>query len=277
MNRDHTAPTRRLQRTIRVSDDLSYDLAAYDPSDWAWEFLRRNPDYRAAWRASVPRRLPLVTLKDGTALLRLRRRYPNAERWGLYAFADPSIPARQAPVFWCAAALGHIVRLRAATSKHRESLPPLTLSKFNVDRAAAIGVDNTPLVLMKGQGVKVAVEIHGVAALTHPFHPVFEIDGFGDLNGQTESLKRLQRFAEQATSAESRPAFGPDERLTHALIALDESLRGKTYRQIAIAIFGEQRVAEEWIGPSQFLKDRTRRLVAKGKDLMAGGYRDLLA
>ena len=256
---------------------MSYGFAAYDPSDWAWEFLRRNPDYRAAWRASVPRRLPLVTLKDGTTLLRLRRRYPHAERWGLYAFADPSIPARRAPVFWCPAALGHIVRARAATSKHRESFPPLTLSSFNVDRAAAIGVDNIPLVLMKGQGVNVPLEIHGVAALTHPFHPVFEIDGFADLSGQTESLKRLQRFAEQAPNAGGRPAFGPDERLSHALIALDESLGGKTYRQVAITIFGEERVAEEWQGPSQFLKDRTRRLVAKGKELMMGGYRDLLA
>jgi hypothetical protein len=27
---------------------------------------------------------------------------------------------------------------------------------------------------------------------------------------------------------------------------------------------------------SQFLKDRTRRLVAKGHELMTGGYRDLL-
>ncbi|TAI60499.1 DUF2285 domain-containing protein [Bradyrhizobium sp. Leo170] len=67
-----------------------------------------------------------------------------------------------------------------------------------------------------------------------------------------------------------------DERLHHALIALDESLNGKTYRQIAITIFGEKKVAEEWLGPSQFLKDRTRRLVAKGTEMMKGGYRDLL-
>ena len=70
--------------------------------------------------------------------------------------------------------------------------------------------------------------------------------------------------------------FAGDERLHHALIALDESLAGKSYRQIAITIFGEKRVAEDWLGPSQFLKDRTRRLVAKGTELMKGGYRDLL-
>ncbi|MEH2549114.1 hypothetical protein V1283_005759 [Bradyrhizobium sp. AZCC 2262] len=224
----------------------------------------------------MPRRLPHVTLKDGTHLLRLRRRFPRAERWGLYAFADPSVAARQAPVFWHVAALKQVVRVRAAPPARRENVTPLTLSSFTVGRTAAIGVDDAPLVLMKGPGIHIPLEIHDVAVLTNPFVPVFEIDGFADLNTQTELLKRLHRFAEQAPSAGSRPPFAIDERLHHALIALDESLRGKTYRQIAITIFGEKKVAEEWQGPSQFLKDRTRRLVAKGTELMKGGYRDLL-
>ncbi|CAN7220982.1 DUF2285 domain-containing protein [Bradyrhizobium sp. LjRoot220] len=225
----------------------------------------------------MPRRLPHVTLKDGTRLLRLRRRFPRAEGWGLYAFADPSVAARQAPVFWHMAALKQVVRLRAAPATHREGLTPLTLSRFKADRTAAIGVDNVPFVLLKGPGVHVAVEIHDVAVLTNEFAPIFEIDGFADLNAQTELLKRLHRLTEQAPSATNRQAFAIDERLHHALIALDESLSGKTYRQIAITIFGEKKVAEEWQGPSQFLKDRTRRLVAKGTELMKGGYRDLLS
>jgi hypothetical protein len=95
-------------------------------------------------------------------------------------------------------------------------------------------------------------------------------------NRTLEQLKRLHRFTEQAPTAATRAALATDERLHHALIALDGRLAGKTYREIAITIFGEKRVAEEWQGPSQFLKDRTRRLVAKGTELMMGGYRDLL-
>ena len=92
-----------------------------------------------------------------------------------------------------------------------------------------------------------------------------------DLNAAAK--KRLHRFAEQAPNPGSRSPFGLDERLYHALIALDESLAGKTYREIAITIYGEKRVAEDWQGPSLFLKDRMRRLVAKGTELMKGGYR----
>ena len=223
----------------------------------------------------MPLRLPHIILNDGTALLRLRRRYPKAEQWGLYAFADPSIPARQAPVFWCRAALRHVIRVGAERSGRHQD--PLTLSSFHAERTASIDVDGTLLVLMKGQGHHIPLEIHGLTVPTSPFAPLFEIDGLKDLGAQTDSLKRLQRFTEPAANGASRASFGIDERLHHALIALDESLSGKTYRQIAIKIFGEKRVAEEWLGPSQFLKDRTRRLVAKGRELMLGGYRDLLS
>lgn len=251
-------------------------MDAYDPSDWAWEFLRRNPEYRAAWRASVPRHLPGLTLKDGTQFLRLRRRYPHAEQFGLFAFADPHQAARTAPVFWLPSATRRIVRARCAPPKSQQGVSPAGLAGFKADRVAAIGTDNIPVVMLKGNGVNVTLEIHGLSVLTSPFDMVFELDGLRDLNNQTECLRLLQRFMQPPADGARRSLFASDERFRHALIALDESMTGKTYRQIAIAIFGEKRVAEEWGGASQFLKDRTRRLVARGRELMSGGYRDLL-
>lgn len=151
-----------------------------------------------------------------------------------------------------------------------------SLADFKVDRRAVVGVDGMPLVLMKGRGACVPVAVDGLPVLPSPFAPVFELHDLGDLSAQTELLKSLQRFTEPGSKTLQKPLFTSDDRLHHALIALDESLAGKTYRQIAITIFGEKRVAEEWLGASQYLKDRTRRLVAKGNELMKGGYRDLL-
>ncbi|WP_445216109.1 DNA -binding domain-containing protein [Bradyrhizobium sp. Pa8] len=252
------------------------NLVAYDGSDWAWEFLRRNEDYKADWRSSVPRHLPCITLIDGTRLLRLPRRFPRAEKWGLSAFADPRLGAHQAPVFWHANALKRIVRVNATRPTPESKTASLTLANFRVDRHAVIGVDGVPLVLMKGGGVHVPIAIHGLRVLTLPFAPVFELNDLADIVAQTELLKQLKRFAEPSFQKEQRPPFANDERLQHALIALDESLRGKTYREIAMTIFGEKKVTEDWRSHSQFLKDRTRRLVAKGTELMKGGYRDLL-
>jgi len=54
--------------------------AAYDyvcelgPSEFAWEFLRRNPDYRRDYRAVVD---------EGVGQVEVRRTAPLMERWGL--------------------------------------------------------------------------------------------------------------------------------------------------------------------------------------------------
>ena len=52
----------------------------------AWEYLRRNADYRRDWRLSAPGRPTPVHLNDGTIMLRLRRRFARAEVWGLCLF-----------------------------------------------------------------------------------------------------------------------------------------------------------------------------------------------
>ncbi|MCK1479454.1 DUF2285 domain-containing protein [Bradyrhizobium sp. 197] len=260
------------------SDDraASCGRADYDGGDWAWEFLRRNPDYIADWRSSVPKHLPCITLSDGTKLLRLRRRFLRAEEWGLHAFADPRLCAQKTNVFWHANALKRVVRVNAKRPTEGEGATVRRLADFNAHRQAVINADGVPLVMMKRNGICVPVEISGLSTLTAPFVPVIELHDLDDLPAQTELLKRLQRFTDADFRAIQKPSFASDERLHHALIALDESLKGKTYRQISIAIFGEKKVTEEWHGHSQFLRDRTRRLVAKGAELMKGGYRDLL-
>jgi len=52
----------------------------------AWEYLRRNPDYRSDWRTSAPGRPRPIHLTDDTVLLRARRRFLRAEAWGLCTF-----------------------------------------------------------------------------------------------------------------------------------------------------------------------------------------------
>lgn len=250
--------------------------ADYDGGDWAWEFLRRNTDYIADWRRSVPSQLPCLTLHDGTKLLRLRRRFLRAEKWGLHAFADPGLCAYKANLFWHANVLKRVVRVNAKRPPHGDGLTVRRLADFNARRLAVIDAEGVPLVLMKRSGICVPLQITGLFNLTAPFVPVIELHDLKDLAAQTELLKRLQGFANPEIRVIQKPSFAGDERLHHALIALDESLKGKTYRQIAIEIFGEKKVAEEWHGHSQFLRDRTRRLVAKGTELMKGGYRDLL-
>jgi hypothetical protein len=64
-------------------------------------------------------------------------------------------------------------------------------------------------------------------------------------------------------------------RLALALRALDASMDGSTYREIAEVLFGAERISERaW--PTHDLRNRTIRLVQSGFALMRGGYRALL-
>ncbi len=67
---------------------------------WAWEFLRRNPDYRADYqtaRKTLPTR---QTLETGSVFYIANDAQESARQWGLLAFADPNKAALDADVFW---------------------------------------------------------------------------------------------------------------------------------------------------------------------------------
>ena len=66
-------------------EDYAY-LKGADRTSWAWEFLRRHPDYRRDYEA-VRSDLPL-TRKDeaGVTLIHARQSFRRAEAWGLVLF-----------------------------------------------------------------------------------------------------------------------------------------------------------------------------------------------
>ena len=75
----------------------------------------------------------------------------------------------------------------------------------------------------------------------------------------------------------SSTAWSPHSmRLRNTLVALDGSLNGVTYREIAELIHGPEAVANAWRGSRRDLKDRMIRLVRRGRHLSDGGYRVLL-
>ena len=73
--------------------------------------------------------------------------------------------------------------------------------------------------------------------------------------------------------------FPPDPRgarLGFVLQALDGFLAGASQREIAVALFGVERVQADWSDPGDHLRDRVRRAIRRGRTLMDGGYFDFL-
>jgi hypothetical protein len=195
----------------------------------------------------------------------------------LFAFANPFQAAPDAFVAWLPTVARQVLRARCALSVAANASNVVALSAFRAQRSAIVGVDGVPVLTMRRHGCSVGVMAHGWHALTRRAAVTFEVEGLDELARGIDGLRTLQHLWNPAFYA--RPAPIPaavQERLRQALLALDGSLAGASYREIATTVFGEKRVREEWSAVSRFLKERVRRLVAKGHALMNGGYRDLL-
>ena len=169
------------------------------------------------------------------------------------------------------------IRARCTMRLADRSANGISLASFRAKRIAIRSVDGTSVIMMKRGGLTTSLVAHGWPVLTQAARLTFEVDGFDDLTARIDGLQTLERLADPTTPIPVAPLPpATHERLRQALLALDGSLAGATYRQIAIRIFGEDSVRKYWNAATRFLKDRTRRLVAKGRALMNGGYRDLL-
>lgn len=73
------------------------DIGAYDyalalcPSDLAWEFLRRNPDYQRDYHLSRRGSRHMRRLRGGQRLTRVRRYTLRSIPWGLHPFCRSGV------------------------------------------------------------------------------------------------------------------------------------------------------------------------------------------
>lgn len=66
------------------------------------------------------------------------------------------------------------------------------------------------------------------------------------------------------------------DRLCTVLRCLDGRGAGASYRDIAVNLFGHDRVRSDWNAPGDYLKTRVRRACERGRVLTEGRYRDFL-
>lgn len=73
----------------------------------------------------------------------------------------------------------------------------------------------------------------------------------------------------------SRGGRSKSARWLQMLRAHDARRAGASQRDIAVLLFGEVRVHEDWSGRSDYMRMRVQRLLRAAEDLVAGGYRAL--
>lgn len=237
-----------------------YATAAYlyvlhlDAPALAWEYLRRNPDYRREW-------------------LRRHRRPDAGQRWGLRLLEDPALDARDAHPAWFS---DH----DAVVQLYPDADPPPDALYFEFwklpghkhlvhDGKRLVLVARWPgcclrLVLAPGltDGMAYAYAIRACAAPCKRYATL-----------ASELGKLAAADAAPAATTRPRPPLSALLEL-HTLQALDATLAGASLREVAEGLFGADAVAADWHADSA-LRARVRRLVRRGDGLMRGGYRHL--
>lgn len=226
-----------------------------DQPSLAWEYVRRNPEYRRDWLD--PQRRPVA-----------------AHRWGLRLLEDPDLDARDADPVWLADHPG-LVQLHPDL----DPIPDAAAFDFwRIPGRRSLRHDGRSLRVMASiPGCRVTLAMapgledgDAFVIATRPgAQPGFRsraiCDALDNLASAADAEPCAQTFARPSATALLE---------LQTLQALDASLAGASLREVAAGLFGAAAVAHGWHADAS-LRSKVRRLVRRGRMLMLEGYRRL--
>jgi hypothetical protein len=202
------------------------------------------------------------------------RRNPGAS----CPFAAPDEPAPDAPVIWLQNLSRHVI-----ASKADRIGPPAQLD-FDIRRIpfnthVHIDAHGRQHVILKSSVLHVVLIVSGPLVTMSPVRLRFASHGMARLGQHIDALGALAHLVleRRLTIPADRPGEVDRIKLRDAIIALDGERCGATRRKIASVIYGAERTAEEWNHPNGRLKAVIKRDVLRGRRMVAGGYRQLVA
>lgn len=249
---------------------------------WAWEHLRRNDAYRQDYFLSRPGRQKPTTLNTGATLIRERRRWIAAEKWGLLTFADPDRTAFEANVFWLPEHLAGTLPIKLypiggqgleAGSERDE----IVLSAIQTRRVLLDTVDGVRHILLSGKRFWVQLHCKNPVPLNDHGCVGLSIRGAKHLKRRLDTADQLLSLYHSTGGKISLIGrMRNSKRLSHGLVAFDIVKAGGTHRDVAEIVFGATTVSGRWGDKDQHFENWSRKLIARVNTLVAGGYLDLL-
>lgn len=246
------------------------DAAAYQPllsadrSLIAWEWLRRDPAYRAAARRAFRTG---SECSAGQAVL-------APERWGLHAFEDPAFAVPNARPVWRAKHHTFVLGVEAGL--------PDAANAFELERLAVISTlvtaaDGREHLLLCDGFRTIRVDVlagtiaRGAAGLTYRLR---------GLAAAERPLLTLQRFLALCRAGRFCRSLHPPEararRWQLMLRAWDAIDAGADQRDIAAELLSPEAAEPRWRTSSPSLRSQAQRLVRSARRMASGAYLELL-
>jgi Uncharacterized conserved protein (DUF2285)/Family of unknown function (DUF6499) len=266
-------PQVRLSGTAweRRLEDYAYTVGLDRPG-WAWEFLRRNEHYGRDFEVHATT-LPMMTHAIDIVVFTQTSRDETAEKWGLAALTNPKQDAQAAPLFWLPSHMHSNVQCHAklANENHKHTV---NHSQFR-GRKFVLLTSGEEYLVIRDHHTTVRLLITGKSILTGDCVFSFSFDGIENAVSRLQALRDLQQLM-SFSPKHSAPIGLSNCKYRDYLVALDGHLAHRTYRDIAEVLYGSERVKDLWTNETRHLKDKVRRAVQAGIELMNGGYVNLL-
>ena len=184
--------------------------------------------------------------------------------------ADPVRRADETPVFWRADQLASVIVL--SPTETIGSRPLFKLADLPTDIIRRDAEDGAH-VIVRGNVINHQLLVIGAPSDVSPLAAIIPLDATAPQ--RTDAALRFLRFIAHRMRRTPPSPLRRRDRLIAALRALDASLSGASYRDIADGLFDPSRIpAEPWKTAS--LRDTVIRLVRTGFAMMRGDYRRLL-
>lgn len=229
-----------------------------DRSALAWEYLRRNPEYRRQWR-------------DGELLNTDAARM----RWGCHAAEDPDLDARRIQPTWIYEP-PDVVRITAWEADG--VVPDQRFSIWAIRGKQRLSLSDRHWSCFTSQfSHSVQFRLDHRVEEGRPYAYVIRADH--QIHERLKTLSQLiERFKHIGAAKRTSPSTSFSRRAQiHArtLQAIDGVRSGASHRNIAAAIYGVAEIAKRW-SPDGELRAQVRYLIRRGMKLINGDYRSLL-
>lgn len=243
------------------------------PDRWAWEYLRRNPDFladAASWRAdAVSERVACHDIR----ILKPRTPQTVAEQWGLVLLPDPSANALEADLVWNPAIYPDQVEVNVTPRSETEScnIFERTMEVCKVTHITdSIGRE---FLILRGNGCALQVRCHGLSLLSiEQVRMKLQLPDFDTYDRKIKAQQEGMLVFGNDPDAETPMWCKTTQILRDGLVTLDCLDLGMSRREIAVTLYGEARVDAEWNDERGRMKDAVKYLVKRGQGLRDGGY-----
>ncbi len=253
---------------------------------WAWEFLRRNTDYRMDFTKEYWDGPDVKDFETGTRLITGTRRYQKARKWGLLFFADPDRSAMETEVFWKPSVFPATVRVKLGDpqleNEHGHTnfggvMDSVILSELSCRRILFDSINQSRHIVLNARRYWFQLYCDTPYPINEEAVIRFRIDGAKHSEQRMKTARQL--FELHRSTGGKLSQIGPRknaQKLQEALVALDVNKADGSYRDIARYLVGAKRTDLEWDSGNCRLKDRARRALAMGKKYRDRDYLTLL-